>query len=196
MYRKLFFLILVAVFGLSSSVQAISIIWVSDNKGDDGTDQGWVDLLRTEGHTVDYKGEDGVTNLRYWRTLDAGKIAELNAADLIIVSRDTDSGSYANGTEPSDWNGITTPLILQSAYIYRSSRWLWMNSTNTSATTANLLAVSPGHRIFNGVTLDGNNEVDILTAQSNVGDGTDPGNGTLIGTRADNDGVWFDYCDS
>ncbi|MHC4113447.1 MAG: Ig-like domain-containing domain, partial [Planctomycetota bacterium] len=192
MYRKLAFLVLIAVFGLSLSVQAATIEWVSDNKGDDNSDQGFVDLLRTNGYTVNYRGEDGATDLRYWRILDAGKIAELEAADLIIVSRDTDSGSFASdATEVANWNGVTTPLILQPAHIYRSNRWIWMDSESTGGTTANLLAVLPEHFIFNGVTLDGSNQVSIISLTSNVGGGTDPGNGTLIGTRADNGGVWI-----
>ncbi|MHC4545844.1 MAG: hypothetical protein ACYSYL_15215, partial [Planctomycetota bacterium] len=193
MYRKLFFLVLVVAFGLISSVQAYTIEWVSDNKGDDNSDQGFVDLLRANGYTVNYRGEGGAgdPDLRYWRTLDAGKIAELEAADLIIVSRDTDSGTFDDGTEVTQWNGVTTPLILQAAHIYRSSRWRWMDSTTTGGTTANLLAVLPEHYIFTGVALDGSDQVSIISLTSNVGGGTDPGNGTLIGTRSDNGGVWI-----
>ncbi|MHC4463655.1 MAG: LamG-like jellyroll fold domain-containing protein, partial [Planctomycetota bacterium] len=194
MCKRFIFLLLVVAFGLSSSVHAVSIIWVSDNKTPTGgvaADQAWVDLLRAEGYAVDYKGEDGVTNFRHWRTLDAGKIAELNAADLIIVSRDTDSGSYANGTEPTDWNGVTTPLILQAAHIVRSNRWVWLNTTGTNNSQSTLQAVDSGHLIFNGVPLDGSNQVDILTAVSAFGSTADAGNGTLIAKRADNDQVWI-----
>ncbi|MCH7557273.1 MAG: discoidin domain-containing protein [Planctomycetes bacterium] len=190
MSKKLIYFVLVLSFCLASSLQAATIIWVSDNKGNDATDQGWIDLLVAKGYTVDlsFRNQEG-------RTLDAAKIDALNAADLIIVSRDTGSGSYDDGEEPTQWNSITTPLILQAAHIYRSSRWLWMNSTSTSSTTANLLAVLPDHPIFTGVTLDGSNQVNILTAQSNVGDNNvDPTNNyTLIATRSDSgaDGVWI-----
>jgi len=173
-----------------SSVDAANIIWVSDNKESDDTDQGWIDLLAAQGYTVDlsFRNQEG-------RTLDDDKIAALNAVDLIIVSRDTNSSSYDDGDEPTQWNSVTTPLILQMALIYRSSRWGWMDSTSTSRTTADLLAVLPDHPVFTGVALDANNRVNILTAESNVGDNNvDPTNNyTLIATRSDSgaDGVWI-----
>jgi len=190
MSKKLFFLVLVLAFCLASSVHAATIIWVSDNKGNDDTDQGWIDLLEAQGYTVnlDFRNQEG-------RTLDAAKIDALNAADLIIISRDTDSGNYDDGDEPTQWNSIETPIILQIAHIYRSSRWLWMDSTSTSSTTDNLLAVLPDHPIFAGVTLDASNQVSVLAASSNVGDdNVDPTNNyTLIATRSDSgaDGVWI-----
>ena len=196
MSKKLVYLVLLLAFVISSSVDAKTIIWVSDNKTPSGgvaADQAWVDLLRAQGYTVDYRGEggSGSPGYRYWRSLDAGKIAELNAADLIIVSRDTDSGNYDDGDEVTQWNSITTPLILQIAHIMRSSRWRWLDTTSTSGGQPNLVAVDPSHFVFNGVTLDVNNQVDILTMDSSIGNHTDPGNGTLIGKRADNDGVWI-----
>jgi hypothetical protein len=125
----------------------LQIIWVSDAftpagdaagggavdpalvDSDTPWDQDWVDLLEAAGHTVDYqKGAspgDG-----YYRTLDEDKIAAMNAADLVIVSRDTRSGDYNNGDEKDQWNGITTPLILMNNYLARSSRWKWMDTTS------------------------------------------------------------------
>ena len=95
MSKKLSYLIsfiLVLAFCLASSLQAATIIWVSDNKNPTGgvaADQGWVDLLEANGHTVDlsFRNQEG-------RALDAAKIAALNAADLIIISRDTSSGDF------------------------------------------------------------------------------------------------------
>ncbi|MHC4682051.1 MAG: hypothetical protein ACYTEK_25580, partial [Planctomycetota bacterium] len=197
MYKKLLFLILVAGFCLSSSAYAATIIWVADNKNPSGgstADQGWVDLLRAAGHTVDYRGEGGSgdADYRYWRTLDAGKIAELNAADLIIVSRDVSSGGYDDGDEPTQWSSVTTPIILQIAHLVRSNDWNWLNSTSTSSTTANMLAVLPSHPVFAGVTLDASNQVNILASgDADVGAATDAGNGTVIGTRADTGAVWI-----
>ncbi|MHC4740774.1 MAG: hypothetical protein ACYS8Z_02615, partial [Planctomycetota bacterium] len=198
MCKKLLFLSLVFAFALTATAQAATIIWVSDNKANSmpAADQAWVDLLRANGYTVDYRGEDPAVDRFYWRTLDATKIDELNAADLIIISRDTNSGDYAsNAQEVSDWNGIETPIILQPAHIYRSSRWRWMNSTSTGGTMAPLQAVMTDHPIFDGVTLDASDQVAILTSTSSVGDGNvDPTNNyTLIATRSDAgaDGVWI-----
>jgi hypothetical protein len=62
----------------------IIIAWVTEStdQNEDGIidDQGWYDWLESEGHTVDYQPD-------YWMELDSDKIEELNAADLVIVSR-------------------------------------------------------------------------------------------------------------
>ena len=194
--KLIYFVCFVLVLGMVSSAYAANIIWVSDasDYNSDGAldDRGWVDLLRAEGYSVDYKGEGGseAPDYWYWRgTLDAAKIAELNAADLVIVSRDTGSGSY---NVPTQWNSVTTPLILQSVYLVRSNRWNWFETTsleqNGGAPT--LEAVDPGHPIFYSVPLGPSNQVDILDgAVGHVSfvQATDAGNGTMIAKRADND---------
>jgi len=100
-----------------------------DNTDGVPDDQEWVDILTAAGYLVDYTAGaspgDG-----YWRTLDDDKIAALNAADLVIVSRNTNSGDYDDGEAPTQWNSITTPIILSSTYIARSSRWGWVDSTS------------------------------------------------------------------
>ena len=197
MSRKTSFLVLLLGFYLTSSAHAATIIWVSDNKNPAGgatADQGWVDLLRAAGHTVEYRGEGGAgdADFRYWRDLTAAKVAELNEADLIIVSRDTSSGNYDDGDEPSLWNSVTAPILHQAIHIARSSRWLWLNSTSTSSTTGNMAAVLPGHPVFAGVTLDASGEVNVLeSGDADVGNVTDAGNGTVIATRADTGAVWI-----
>jgi len=167
------------------------VIWVSDNKTPtaDGVpaDQAWVDLLVAQGYDVDlsFRNKEG-------RTLDDAKIAALNAADLIIISRDTDSGSYDDGQEPTQWNSITTPIIMQVAHIARNNRWLWLNSATTNdAQPAALKAVALSHPVFSGVTLDANNQVNVLTTKSSFVSTADAGNGTVIATRADNDQLWI-----
>ncbi len=192
----LFLVLCCLVFGLSlaNSATAATIVWVADNKDPENTDPVsgglrnlvWVDLLEANGHTVDrsFLNEEG-------RTLDEDKIETLNAADLVIIGRDTDSGSYANGSEVTQWNSIEKPLILQVAHIMRSTRWKWMKTSNTSNTTTNMLAVLPTHPIFQGVTLEADYQVAVVTDLCTVTNHTDPGNGTLIGKRFDNDGVWI-----
>ena len=143
MSKKLIILVLVLAFGLTTIAQAATIIWVSDNKGQgslvpgQAADQGWVDLLRAQGYTVDYKGEGGDTDAdyRHWRGInnDEDIVAELNAADLIILSRDISSGGYDNEDAPF-WNALTTPLILQVAHVARSGDELcWLPGDGTSA---------------------------------------------------------------
>ena len=189
MCKKLIFLAFAFALCLASSSYAATIVWVSDNKEPAGgvpADQGWVDLLEANGYTVnlDFRNQEA-------RTLDAAKIEALNAADLIIVSRDTDSGSYDDGQEPTQWNSITTPIIQQVGHLTRNNRWLWLDTDATNDATATLDVVEPSHPIFTGVTIGANNQIDILTLTSSFASTTDVGNGTLIARRANNDQIWI-----
>jgi len=152
-----------------------TVIWVSDNKGGDRTDQDWIDLLVAEGYDVnlDFSNQEA-------RSLEEGEIEALNAADLIIISRDTNSGDYDDGDEPTQWNAVTTPIIMQVAHIARSSRWRWLDTADAIDEQPALEAVIPEHPIFKGVSLDPNNQIDILTTVASFPGTIDPGNGTLI----------------
>jgi len=198
MRRELVLLSLISVLALSSVVQAANIIWVSDNKGFGSVepnipgDQGWVDLLTAQGHNVIYKNQhEYVDGQQYWRTLDPNKIAELEAADLIILSRNADSGSYSTAAdnEPNQWNAVTTPLISLSAHMSRiGGKWGWLNGTGTTlAKQSTLKVVDPTHAAFAGVAIDPNGCVEALSAQWNVDwvtAVTDAGNGKVLATRA------------
>lgn len=193
--RRLVTFMLVLVFCLSMPVNAaMDVIWVSDaydqNVSGNPDDQAWVDLLTDQGYNVNYEllaPGDG-----YWRTLDSEKIDALNAADLVIVSRNSDSGNYANGDEPTQWNSITTPLILQSTHIVRSSRWKWLDTGSTNNATPVMQATDLGNPAFDGVALDASNQAEILTGSlSSFASITDAGNGTVIARRADNDQIWI-----
>jgi hypothetical protein len=190
MHRKLIFLGVVLGLCLVPAAQAAKIIYVSDGYDErpDNVpdDQATVDFLVSLGHTVDYQ-RVGFGNGTY-RTLDATKIADLNAADLIVVGRGLDSGNYAtDATEVGQWNAIKTPLILMTPYISRTSRWAWYNNDTLSEDggTPTLVAVDPHHPIFTGVNLNAKGEVDIY--DQSVGSGTvsfvgvlEQGNGTLL----------------
>ena len=127
MCKKLIYLIsvLVLAFCLMPSVQAANITLVTEDHDDDADgvqdDQQLVDWLEAEGHVVDVQRN-------YWVAFARTTVAELNTADLIIISRSTSSGNYADEDEPTKWNSLTTPLINLSAYLVRNSRWLWIDS--------------------------------------------------------------------
>jgi hypothetical protein len=184
MFQKLAFLCLVVGLCLTPAVGAANIIWVCENIDitGDGTpdDFAWIPWLQSLGYDVDVRRDN-------WTTLDAAKIAELNAADLIIISRCTSSGNYNNdATEIAHWSGITAPIINLSAYFVRNSRWYWVNS----ATVNNLVGppmevVVPSHPIFTGIDLNAANQVSVVDGTTGNGQtsfiGTlDVGNGTLL----------------
>jgi len=190
MSKKLIFLVLLLAFCMASSVQAANIIWVSgfyDDNGDgEPDDQAWVDMLEAQGYTVDYTPG--------WTDLDDSMITALNAADLIIISRNSDSASYANdATEITQWNSITTPILQNSTHMIRNSRWLWFDTATLPTLSDVVVDISaPSHPIFAGVSspvqiTDGavgpSSFVDI------TGIGT--GNGTLLAKVTNAEAAWI-----
>ena len=158
----------------ASSSLAANIIWV-DEAAALGF-EGWPELLEGAGHTV--------TRKSYLTTLDDAMIQTLNAADLVIFSRDANSGSYVATGEPEQWNGLTVPLILANAYLARSSRWQWLNSTAIVEVGdgANLI-IAADHPIFNGVGAVGD-QVAMVTNATALTGATDGGNGEVLATDA------------
>ena len=162
----------------------MNIIWVTETQDSDldgiQDDQGFTDLLTAEGHTVDVR-------LDYWSELDLepNKVDELNAADLVIVSRSVSSGNFDESDEPALWNSVTAPMIQMSTYLVRANRWLWVNTNDVNDVDALLMAVDTSHPVFDGVTLEMGT---IVIAYDNTVSGglttfpstIDVGNGTLI----------------
>ncbi len=180
MLKRLSFLILALVLCLAVNVNATTIIWVSDAYDDnaDGQpdDQGWIDVLEANGYTVDtsFRNQEA-------RTLDDTKIAAMNAADLIIVSRNSNSGDYAtDAAEVTQWNSITTPLMLQAMHIIRNSRWMWVDTTTLpNLSDSSIDIVEPSHPIFAGVP-DGAQLLDGDVGPTTFVGISDMGNGTLL----------------
>ncbi len=160
----------------------IFVASVKDND-EDGVqdDQSWVDWLKAEGYNVDARPDNWVD------PLDDNKIAELEAADLIIAGRGMSTGSY-DGAETDKWNSLSTPILCTNAWMIRSSRWKWMNSgsANKDAGSPLMLVLDPTHPIFDGVPVDSDGLVDVLdpnVASGNtsfLNDILDVGNGTLL----------------
>lgn len=169
-----------------------TIIWITENS--DGSlppspdDSGWTDLLTINGFNVER---------RDIRDLDVNPTAldELNAADLVIISRDTNSGNYNGPTEIEAWNTtLTVPLIQQSAFLVRNNRWLWFNNGGIPASAGNEVTVAePDHPIFDGITLDENDEFTLSESPSNLTETFDAGNGTVLATDAVSGNVWIAY---
>jgi hypothetical protein len=155
-------------------------------------DQGLEDWLKAQGYAVDVQPGN-------WTVLDPNKIAALDAADLVLISRATSSGNYDDSAEEiAAWNGITAPLLDLTAYLVRNNRWKWVNSADApnNTPTVLLLAVDANHPVFAGVQLDPNDIVEI--ADPTVGTGLmtfistlDMGNGKLIAQTADAARAWI-----
>lgn len=153
--RVMLVLSLVVVFG--SPAFGATILLISDSKAPgveplhaDHEDDPLVAQLQSFGHTVDTSGMDKAFQGNYWDT--PAYLAAIAAADLVVVSRRTNSGAYDK--EPQ-WNEITKPLILMSGYLTRSSRWGWTSSGsgNAAVTTTDMVieAGQAGHAFFAGL---------------------------------------------
>jgi len=147
-----------------SFVPPPTVVYVTDRIGADSLvgDQGWIDWLVAEGYNVDARRG-------YWiEPLDPNRIAELEAADLIIVSGlldiygFLDTTNYVADGEVAKWNSLATPLINLNAYL--AAGWHWVNSGTfgTFSRPGRLLARDPNHPIFAGIALDPNGLVEIL----------------------------------
>ena len=152
MFKKFLLILGVLLFGLTIEMQAAEIILVTEyadtNLHSIYDDQELIDWLVNEGHRVDVRRN-------YWTTLDSDKIAELNSADLIIVSRLTDSAFYSDGVSTTQWNSVTTPLIQMNAFFARNTRWKWVDTSTAISDNPDIYAeaADPNHPIFRGVSL-------------------------------------------
>ena len=123
-------------------------------------DQGYVDLLTNAGHTV----------TRYLtQSPDQAFIDTLATNDLVVVSRQVGSGDFQDAPEVALWSSLPKPTIYMSGYIVRANRLQLMSGNTIPDTGAGdppvagpvtLTAQVPGHPIFDGITLDGSNNMD------------------------------------
>lgn len=174
------------------------IIWVSaaiqDSNGVD-SDQGFVDVLEANGYTVRREND---TMKNGTNPLTEEQRAVLESGKLIIFSRSASSGDYNNVS----WNTLNKPMILLSSYLSRASRWQWLNNSDLLGdgdSGAPLFQVhDPMHPIFDGVTLDANNQVAVLDGSVGSGNSSLPGrpdfgNGELLASVVDTGTVTIVY---
>ena len=160
---------------LSSLAQGQNIILVANNIGNQAA---YIVLLEEV-------LPDHILTTGTFASLDgnAAMLAQLEAADLIIVARSSNSGSYDDGTEVADWNGLTTPILSHNAYLTHDSRWKWFPGDRTGVSTGNIAVSNTSDPIFDGVTITAA-QVDMYTPDQSVNVSTQgsAGNGTLLAT--------------
>ncbi|MFP4058596.1 MAG: PEP-CTERM sorting domain-containing protein [Candidatus Brocadiia bacterium] len=159
--KRIAFLVPLLALLLAPFAGAGNILVVSDSdppgSGGDHRDDPLVDFLEGLGHTVDTSGMDEAYRENHDPFDDPAKVAALKAADLIIVSRRTSSGSYDN--DRKDWNAVNRPILLMSGYLTRGGgdkRWGWTDDgskdANKSETDMLIPAGQEGHRFFTGLS--------------------------------------------
>lgn len=174
------------LFVVAGFTSATTIEWVTD---DTAVDQGWIDLLTGQGYTVN------AVSGKYRNTLDdngQAYVTELNAVDLVIVSRKTGSGDY-DGDQSPLWNGLTSPILCLTSYLARndSGKWRWLPGP-TIGRVESMEVKEPSDAFFWGVPLDENNQVNIISAENADVVGTsNGGNGTVLATFPSDQTVWI-----
>ncbi len=176
--------VLMALF-LTVPVHAANILLVSDacapdeGCGDNQRDDVFVDFLEDLGHSVDTSGMgEAYHSANEWWT-DEAKVGAMDAADLVIVSRRTNSGAYRGGIAVQAWNGTATPLLLMSSYLTRDTRWGWQSGGDIGAQAndhTEMTVLVPESPLVAGVDVE-----------AQVFDWTSP---SIGGTENDNPGVW------
>ncbi|MEJ5258670.1 MAG: LamG-like jellyroll fold domain-containing protein [Anaerohalosphaeraceae bacterium] len=108
-----------------------------------------VEFLISLGYTVDTSGMAGRYRDSTGWTTDSDKLAALSNADLIIVSRLTDSGQYHQSRKV--WNELPVPILCQNGALARSQydRWGWSNGGNATSRDLNMPIVM-GHELVDG----------------------------------------------
>jgi len=164
----LFFLFSLIVFKSNGQ----TIIFVTD---DAVTSQLLADNLASDGYDIVIK-----TDLNVEPSQE--QIDELNAADLIIIPRTTNSANY---NYPAIWNNITTPILLQSCFLTRNSRLSWFNiAAVNEADGVDITVIDGTHPIYKDMDVSSSSLVINTTAPLHTNPVTDAGNGTVLAVSA------------
>ncbi|WP_100616025.1 PKD domain-containing protein [Confluentibacter citreus] len=142
---------------------------------------GYIAALEAAGHTVE------AVSAKY-ENLNAAGVTTLNSFDLVIISRNNNSGAYGtDATVRANWMSVTTPVLVMSPYVSRTSR-LQLFSTDGGIDTggASVNAILETHPIFTGIDLTASNTGVVTTGTLNTPDTAGVGSGALIGTDGTN----------
>ena len=169
MKKNLLLLILMLCFSIVS-IKAQNIILVTD---DVTASQPFADLLLTASYTVDVRTDFIVE-------LSQDQIDELNAADLVLFARNTNSANY---NFPDSWNIVESPILMLSSFMTRSTRLKWLNSTEVNETDGvDITVVDETHAIFESIDLSGGSIIVNETVALHTNNIADAGNGTILAT--------------
>ncbi len=198
--RTTFFIFALACFGIP--VRGADIVWVHQSRGvhlASWEEDEWKQLLEDAGHNI--IAHAGFENI----DVNLNDLETLNSGDLVIFSRDSNSGDYNNTPEEVlYWTaGIGDPMIVMTPYVLRSSRWLMVNSEAIGDALAPMEAIDTTHPIFDGIPLDENNQVQIWDDQIfgpddniDIIQASGAGNGEVIAVESGTEYPWIIHWDT
>lgn len=141
-------------------------------------DAGFITLLENAGHTVE-------AVLSKYENLDAAGVATLNGFDLVIISRNNNSGAFGSDAGVrANWMAVNTPVLVMSAFIARNSRLQLLDNSSTvnESNGLSLDVTQENHPVFTNVTITGGKTGEISTAALHTLAISNAGNGTLLAT--------------
>ena len=151
---------------------AQKIFFITD-VGFEAEAQKYIDVIKTENpaYVATIRTDFGVA-------LTAAQIAQLETADLIIFSRNTNSANYSY---PIAWNAIKKPILMTSSFMTRNTRLKWFNTSGTNdADATSVVASDQAHAAFAGINLG----VGPISINTSIALSTNPvtnaGNGHVI----------------
>ena len=186
-YNSLLFVLLFGLLTLFNLAKSEEIILVSS---DISVQQEYIAFLE------EVYGETANITTGTYTELDgnAAMLAELEAADLIIMARLNLSGNFDEGTEISDWNGLSVPMLNHSGYLTRTLRWDWMPGEVESLNndSPNLVVKNAADPIFKGMNVQNGDTIQFFTSPLNaVSVQADSGNGILTASPEGSERVLF-----
>ena len=115
--------------------QGGTVVWISEVESDSGLE--FLELLQGDGHTA--------TEIISTDPTDE-ELAMMNAADVVVMSRKVNSGSF--NTEFWD-EEVTAPMLVLTPYVLRSNRWGWFDANGLAdATPEEITAEVADHPLF------------------------------------------------
>ncbi len=174
-----FFLSCFALFTVSP-VFAVKVILVSQNSN--GPDP-LIDFINSN-----FANVDSIETA----TFSNGAPTGLDSTDIVVFSRNTNSGSYDDSANEIDgWNQLPNAILMLNPFILRTTRFGWVNTTvsnqefSSAGSETTVTSAGANSPLFNQITIPTNDTVDLYeipTPISGAAANAALGGGTLLAT--------------
>lgn len=177
-------LVLLTALTVCAESAPLKIIIVTESSAE--SEQGYSEFLK---HIYEGNADVLIDPDRYDEDLSKKKKAELESADLIIISRDADGKDY--NADADFWNELSVPILNHNIKLARSDGhdyWDWLAGDSSDANPCTVFTVAdPNDRIFSGIDTSGGT-VQVLTTGKivDLSDQPSAGNGTVVATHNGN----------
>ncbi len=112
----------------------------------------WLETVRPGKYNVDFSADLSPNVLDSSPSLSVDQIQLLESYDLILMPRHGPGGS--GDFASTDWNDITTPMLIQNPFTVRNTNWHWVPIGDEATTTESFLEMivaDEANPIFDGL---------------------------------------------